>query len=242
METVPDTGGGLSGFIASIIWQVYRYFPSSGSWDWLLLFFALTILGIALFWPYLWRAVSEDMRILAEQEIENPVQELVLFVWAQVWQWLLIVFFYSDAGRALLEKRQWFGSGSLAEVNRTLYWISFGTIVVLVILIVVCVDAITKRTASSTTGKPMPFRERSLTNLFCGGGVFYYYDGNGTLVESGTGVMIALFPAANFLFLVFYWYWSAASILLMHSMLLAVLFNEVVRMTFIYIQHRRTFG
>ena len=242
METIPDTGGGLSGFIASIIWQVYRYFPSSGRWDWLLLFFALALLGVALFWPYLWKAVAKDMQVLEDNEIYSSIQETVLLVWGQVWQWLLIMFFYSDAGRALLEGRQWFGSGSLSEVSRTLFWITLGVDVVMEIVLLALVGLAAEQTDALATGTPMPFRERNIANLFCGGGTFYFYQEDGSLEVSGTGVMIALYPMVGFLGLIFYWYWSAASILLMHTMSLAIILNEVVRMTFVYIHHKRTFG
>ena len=61
MQPIPDTGGGLSGFIAQGLWYVYRYFPFHGTWDWLLLFFLLAATVHVLFLPHLWKAVRADM-------------------------------------------------------------------------------------------------------------------------------------------------------------------------------------
>jgi hypothetical protein len=35
MQPIPDTRGGVSGFLAYLLWQVYRHFPLAGTWDWL---------------------------------------------------------------------------------------------------------------------------------------------------------------------------------------------------------------
>ena len=242
METIPDTGGGLSGFIASIIWQVYRYFPSSGRWDWLLLFFALAGLGIALFWPYLWKAVAADMRLLANQEYDVTNQEIVLFLWGQVWQWLLIGFFYTHAGQTLLFRRELFGWASLSEVSRVLFWISLVINFVVMIVLANLGANLDERAERLASGAPMPFAERSLLNIYCGGGIFYTQSDDGSLDIETVGMFVTFFLAVSFLAHVFYWYWSAASILMMATVSCTAILNEVVRMTFVYIQHRRTFG
>ena len=242
METTPDTGGGLSGFIANIIWYGYRYFPFAGSWDWLLLFFALALLGIAMFWPYLWKAVAADMRLLDEHDFDISNQEMALVLWGQVWQWLLVWFFYTDAGKTLFDGRQWFGSGSPAEVSRVLFWISLAANFLLTIGIGILGTSIDERVTVSGGGRPAPYPDRGLLSLYKGGGIFYSREEDGTLKEETTGVMFILIPVINFVMHVFYWYWSAASILLMHTMLCAVILNEIVRMTFVYILHKRTFG
>ena len=242
MQTIPDTGGGLSGFIASLIWHVYRFFPSSSRWDWLLLFFALTLLGCALFWPYLWKTVSADMQLLAKGEHDGSNQELVLFLWGQVWLWILVWFFYTDAGQTLLSGRRWFDSGAPSEVSRILFWFSLVInflVMVGLISLGVRLDDRSQRLANGTT---RPFAERSILNLYCGGGAFFFLADDGTKENWPVGIVIALFPLINFILHICYWYWSAASILLMDTMLCTILLNELVRMTFVYILHKRTFG
>ena len=242
METVPDTGGGLSGFIANLLWQIYRYFPYAHAWDWLLLFSALALLGVALFWPYLWKAVAADMRLLQNREYEISSQEVALFWWGQVWQWFLIWFFYTDAGKTLLVGRQWFDTVPLSEVNRTLFWISLGVHFGLMLFFGWVVNAVCEWTERRATGRPKPFRERTLLALFNGGGTFYSHKKDGSAELEVTGIPIAIFSVVSFVAHVVYWYWSAASLLLMMTVTCAIMLNEVVRMTFVYILHRRTFG
>jgi hypothetical protein len=43
MELIPDTGGGLSGYITHFLWYLYRRFPFLGSWDWVFLILLLAI-------------------------------------------------------------------------------------------------------------------------------------------------------------------------------------------------------
>ena len=238
MQTIPDTGGGLSGFIASLIWHGYRHFPSQGRWDWLLLFFALAGFGIALFWPYLWKAISADMEVLKARKNDVSGQQVVLFFWSQLWQWLLIWFFYTDAGKTLLAGRP----GSLSEVSRTLFWISLGVNLVVIIGLGTLGTSLEDRIKSMAAGFPMPLHDRSLLHLYAGGGIFYSREKDGTTKLEPAGMMIILLPVIGFLTHVFYWYWSAASIVLMHTITCTVVLNEIVRMTFVYILHRRTFG
>ena len=58
MQEIPDTGGGLSGFIAWLLWQVYVYFPFEGTWDWLLLFIFLAVLTRVGAIPASWKVVE----------------------------------------------------------------------------------------------------------------------------------------------------------------------------------------
>jgi len=87
-------------------------------------------------------------------------------------------------------------------------------------------------------GKPQPFTDRSILNLYLGGGIFY--DSQSEISTATDFIFMTFFVIAGFH--VFYWYWSAASIILMLAVSSAAILNEVVRMTFVYVLHKRTFG
>ena len=236
---VPDTGGGLFGFIAFGLWHVYRNFPSSGRCDWLLLFCLLAALVYAVFWPLLWKAVAADMRILAERRIEQEYQGVVPWFWSVGCLSFLLWFFHTTAGKTFFVSREWFGLGPLEEVNRPLFWISF---VWHLLFYVAGSDArlefVEKKRRLLAAGKPQPSADRGLLNLYLGGGIFYTSQSK---ISCGWDYLIMIWFVI-WVFHVFYWYWSAASVILMLAVSSAAILNELIRMLFVYILHKRTFG
>ena len=123
MQEIPDTGGGLSGFIAWLLWQVYQYFPSQGRWDWLVLFVFLAVVTRSLALPSSWKLAQwltsqgrvPDERIPAVYLHNLFAQTGVMFLF--VW------FFSTDAGHTFLAGRTWFGNVSLLQASQSL-WIS----------------------------------------------------------------------------------------------------------------------
>ena len=130
MQEIPDTGGGLSGFIAWLLWQVYQYFPFEGTWDWLLLIIFLAILVRCIMIPVWWRI----LRILGQSkpepvaQIEEPdhkplptrqdVMGMVVLC-DLFWPWLVICLFNTEAGRTFLEGR----SGQSLDAVLSLYFV-----------------------------------------------------------------------------------------------------------------------
>ncbi len=88
MSSIPDAGDGASEFICHWLWQVYRYFPSHGHYDWLLLFLCISILIHLLFIPHLWQTVESDIRILKEGKvIGGGLLSSHQNCWAAFWSW-----------------------------------------------------------------------------------------------------------------------------------------------------------
>jgi len=85
MQLIPDTGPGLSGFLAHGLWLVYQYFPLAGAWDWLLLFLLLGLGAHFVFLPYLWRSVKFDMLRLQQGRTDGVgVQGMLSGIWGTV--------------------------------------------------------------------------------------------------------------------------------------------------------------
>ncbi len=68
MEPIPDTGGGISGFIAHWIWHVYRYFPFSPKWNAVLLVISVAAVARALYLPFLCKNLTVQMRFFASRD------------------------------------------------------------------------------------------------------------------------------------------------------------------------------
>ena len=244
---IPDTGGGLSGFIASLLWHVYVYFPFPGTWDWLLLVFVLAVASHVGFLPYLWKGVQADMKIfsegkvLAESETYGsqtgwPLLSDMLCMWLLVW------FFHTPAGRTLLEGRAWLGSGAPSETAGGFFWVSL--IVHLVIFLpLAAFGGFKPEKKVSQADRSGPFLDRGLESLYGGGGMIVRQTEKGTLERLlapppvAVEILVVLLPAH-----VLYWYWSIASLSIMLSFTIAGLLNEAVRMGFVYVLHKRTFG
>ena len=117
MQEIPDTGGGLSGFIAWLLWQVYQYFPFEGTWDWLVLIVFLAVLTQGIMVPVWFR------RAKACVHDPRPPHQAALDLaaaFALLWPWLVIWLFNTTAGRTFLEGR----SGDPLAVVGWLYWAS----------------------------------------------------------------------------------------------------------------------
>ena len=98
MQEIPDTGGGLSGFIAWLLWQVYVYFPFEEDLDWLLLIVFLGVLTRGIMIPVWWRLVKHVAR--SETSRLHILDSLVLS--DLLWPWLVIWLFNTAAGRTFL--------------------------------------------------------------------------------------------------------------------------------------------
>ena len=120
MQPIPETGGGFSGFVAYWLWHLYQYFPSSGNWDWLLLFLLLGILVRLLYLPLLWKTVKSDMDCLKTGKMESSYASFGAMLWDIGCAFFLIWLFHTTAGQTFLGGR----CGSPDTVARVLFWLS----------------------------------------------------------------------------------------------------------------------
>ncbi len=75
-----DFGGGPLGFLSHLLWQGYRWFPLRNTPFGEVLYVAFVILLFQIsWWPFLWRAVRHDLRILTSARLAGPVQNVVVF-------------------------------------------------------------------------------------------------------------------------------------------------------------------
>lgn len=96
MISIPDTGPGLSGFIANALWHIYRYFPSQGHWDWLILIVGLDITWRILYIPFMVKLFDID---------EEEISIAICGIWNFAYLWLSIWFFNTIAGKTFLVQR-----------------------------------------------------------------------------------------------------------------------------------------
>lgn len=246
MQAIPETGGGLSGFLANALWHLYRYFPSSGRWDWLLLFFLMALLSHVLFLPHLWRSIKVEMAYLkAQQTTKMEGDQVNFYLLFQLLSTSSMLFgawhLYTDAGRTLLEGRKLFWMVDLSGVNMGLFWSSLGICIAVASLLLTLSVIIDRRKAAISPPGPQASADRSPMNLYGGGGIFVYARNGDTFIETGCGV---IWPEACLLVLlhIFYWRWSVASLMLFLMFLGTGLLVEVIRMMFVYVLHKRTFG
>lgn len=234
---IPETGGGLSGFIARGLWFLYSHFPSSGRWDWLLLFLAIGVSTHFLFMPYLWRAVKADMEILKTHAfVEGGSNQSVwAFLWGGSWMFFFIWFFSTPAGRTFVQGRPWVGDADAA--SRLIYWISLAVLMVASASIASIDMKVDERNKRMGVYRPTPYADRGLLSLYGGGGVFY----QGTKLE-GWGSVVLVEISLRLLAHFFYWYWSPASLWLMYCFLAGSVLADCCRMAFVAILHKETFG
>ena len=244
MQPIPDTGGGLSGFLAHGLWHVYRFFPFEGTWDWLLLCFLLTAAIRLLFLPRLWSLVRTDMQTLAAGASCHKGEALALgwSLFDLASMWFLVWLFHTRGGRTFLDGRTWFLSASPTEVDRLTFWTSLivqsGIAVTgwrLYGLVVSGMQAF--RVARST-----PYPDRSLFSLYSGGGAFKFSPPVENAGPSTGGPNLAFAATVICLAHVFYWYWSVASLVIMLCFVITGVLSELVRMVFVYVHHKRMFG
>jgi hypothetical protein len=236
MQTIPDTGGGLSGFLGHHLWQVYVYFPSTGHLDWFLLILSLALMLNALFLPYLWGNVKTDMLRLRGKVESSSNQGIVASLWGLGWCSFLVWFFHTDAGKTFLEDRLFF-STPVSSHGAGLWWGLFIGLFVTVIFTITLEGRIDDYNKSISSQRSVPYLERGLVRLYAGGGAFV---SNGK-TEPVMGIFLLeliWFWAMH----LFYWYWSVASCTAMLCFLLSAVVLEIFRMTFVYIHHSRAFG
>ena len=169
MAVIPDTGGGLSGFIAHGLWKLYQYFPSSGRWDWLLLVFLLAVLVRVLYLPLLWKSVKADMDLLREGGACVSRASWLTWIWDVGSAFFLVWFFHTAAGRTFLAGRS-FGPDVVAA---GLFWLSWGWNACVgggAMELAKLLDARDKAIGLSCSA---PYADRGLLSLFGGGGVFF---------------------------------------------------------------------
>ena len=241
MAAIPETGGGLSGFLGHLLWKFYQYFPSSGHWDWLLLIVLLGVLVRLLYLPWLWKNVEADMTLLKTGKVGdssglNPIG------WDMAYAFFLIWFFWTTAGQTFVSGR----SGSPDAVARWLFWLTLIACFALTVILL-NVGRVNERNKAMAPTKPEPYPDRSLMSLYGGGGVFFVPEVvNGKVTENGKIASFACpvpMEAVAFFFAhLFYWYWSVVSVTIFLVFVVTGALTEMVRMLFVYILHKRTFG
>ncbi len=114
MQTIPDTGGGVAGFLTHWLWQVYRYFPFAGTWDWLVLVILLAVAIRFLHLPLLWKGVGEDIGDFDGRSHRRRGQafysEATRWIWSILSAGLFVFFwwyFSTAAAGTLIEAREW---------------------------------------------------------------------------------------------------------------------------------------
>ncbi|MGE0129077.1 MAG: hypothetical protein AB7U82_13445 [Blastocatellales bacterium] len=243
MTAIPDTGPGLSGFLAHYLWIVYQHFPFEGTWDWLVLFLLLGGVVHFAFLPYVWGWVESDMIYLQKEQATNggPNQGIPGAMCAFSSMLFFSWFFGTAAGRTFLDGRSFFGDAALTDVDRRVYWISLVVVVALIGLQVTIQNGIDQRNRNTRATRSRPYISRNPGNLYAGGGIFVK-EAEGKLeieiVSSITNIESTCFLLAHLV----YWYWSNTSLALMHCFLLSAILTDCARMLFVYILHKRTFG
>ena len=243
MAVVPDTGGGLSGFIAHGLWKLYQYFPSSGRWDWLLLVFLLAVLVRVLYLPLLWKSVKADMDLLKEGKIDVSHVTVITALWDIGSAFFLAWFFYTTAGQTFLPGR--FGRPD-AVATGLWFWLPLGGSIAVTGGVALLAYLVYERNKAMGPSRSVPYADRRLLSLFGGGGVFTEpaAEGNGKVVPTdATTVTPVLMESMLFCSAyMYYWYWSVASVTIFSAFILSGVLTEIVRMVFVYILHRQVFG
>ena len=183
MQEIPNTGGGLSGFIAWLLWQVYVYFPFEETWDWLLLVVFLAVLARGIMIPVWWRWMKDT----TVSESQRNDLALIVLLTDPLWPWLVIWLFNTSAGEAFLTGR----SGQPLEVAGALYWLSLAWYIAAAIV------------ACLVEKPPYSFRDAAsllvfMHSLFAGAACFFYWHWSTAslavfLVFSVTAVMTGAF-------------------------------------------------
>lgn len=241
MQAIPNTGGGISGFLAHLLWQAYAYFPSAGRYDWVLLMLLLALFVHALYLPSVWRDVAANMARLRDARLRPLPPYIWSILFAHLNLFVLLWFFHTPAGKTFLEGRIAGPAGPALCVSRALYFVCLA----------IAVGSVAGLIQLQRTLGPAPAQgpstyvcsDRSLRSLLRGGGAFVVMlDGRLVTFWAGEVIMTA-FPASVVAYSLFlYWYWSVASLTLMLCFLFGQAAMEFCRMSFVYIHHKRTFG
>ena len=239
MAVIPDTGGGLSGFIAHGLWKLYQYFPSSGRWDWFLLMFLLAVLVRLLFLPMLWKSVKADMDLLRQGKVSESNASRWTAMWDGYSAFFLVWFFYTTAGRTFLAGR----FGHPAATATKMFWLSLGLSIAVGSVLGWIVFLLAQRDKATRPSCSTPYADRDLLNLFGGGGILFCRSTKDAEAEYAVNLPPVFMESVLFFFaLVFYWYWSVVSVTIFSAFILSGVLTEIVRMVFVYILHKQVFG
>jgi hypothetical protein len=237
-------GTGLSGFLAHALQPLYDHFPFRDQFDWLVLFLLVGAVTYLLFLPYLWKSIQADMACLRASHDHVPNQGLVAGIWGFGCLAAMLWFFHTEAGRtAFLGRRELPLIGPLVETSRELYWFSLVFVVLVLGLLAYLDGEASERNHALRLQRSRPARKRDFLSLYGGGGTYISLVGGVPAVQSTFTSSVVLWQALAILAAhLLYWYWSAASLLLMHCFLLMAVLGDGVRVGFVYVLHRRTFG
>lgn len=247
MQGIPDTGPGLSGFLAHYLWRLYVYFPSTGEWDWAFLLLGLAVSVQVLVLPRLWRGVQKDMEYLQKTRVGEDTgadRGMAATLLGLACLFFSLWFFRTPAGRTFLHQRYLHLPGSsgtvaVTDVSRLLFWVSLvGSLVMAVLQS--SIDEVHLKQSGGLL-ETRPYQRRDLLSLYFGGGVFVYRR-NGKMQIDKVVSPLAIYLVTNFFAHVVYWYWSIASEFLFASFVLTALLIECCRVLFVFILHKRTFG
>ena len=239
MAVIPDTGGGLSGFIAHGLWKLYQYFPSSGRWDWLLLVLLLAGLVRVLYLPLLWKSVKADMDLLKEGKAGDR-GSMMTWVWDLASAFFLVWFFHTRAGQTFLGGR--FGHPDAVATGLS-FWLPLGGSFAVWAGSGHLDSLVDARDEAITPSHPVPYADRSLLSLFGGGGVCCTPTTEEEVAKLKMNHTPVWVECAFFFFAyVFYWYWSVVSVTIFSAFILSGVLTEIVRMVFVYILHKQAFG
>ena len=204
-QSIPDTGGGISGFVAHGLWHIYRHFPSSGRYDYLLLFVFLMVVARVAFLPYMLNGMKRDIAKLRKPggSVSDVGYSSISTICDTVGIWVLVWFFGTDAGKTFLIGRTCFGQ-ELTEAGPV--GISF-----LCWFCVLVLSGVALWVNQNVGGISKPNAETR----------YYLYE------EAISWFMLftMMILAAHIL----YWYWSRATILLFWSYLVAVVLTVIIR-------------
>ncbi len=172
MEPTPPTHGGLSGFLAYVLWHLYQVFPFRGAWFGPVLFYGGIIAAFYVgAWPLLWRAVRRDMKALAARRKAIPAQHIAsvsILLIGGIFT-ILCMSTYLD----VLQLRRWHWARPDVEVRRIVGVAFLVSHVPAAIFLAVMFDNLSKRSVGFGSGVSEPYGDRRLSILFSGGGSFF---------------------------------------------------------------------
>lgn len=244
MTEIPATGSDVSGFIAQGLWRLYQHFPSSGRYDWLILFTCLTF-SIRLFLlSYLWKAVKMDMEILAHTTAGEEEKRIMLLgsrfasvTFLGFWLW----FFTTPSGEGLLTGRCMLGIDEITET----YSANLEGFAILVIAALLATTMrlgfrMMDRAAGGSEKGSQPYPTRGFLNLYAGGGRFR--DESGSLPSFRTLFSPLVCELLIWISLLSYGHWPVPLVILVLSFVSGAVAVEGCRLLFVAVLHKRTFG
>ncbi len=259
MDPIPNTGGGISGFVAFLLWHVAAYLPFPRA-----LIFLLVLLIRVVHLPFLWRIVAHEMKVLAckndtwrSEKRRLTVYWTGWFVLSIVWCPLLVSFFVTPAGQALIGKYHFFLT-DVSEHPAVTGFFFLGGILLLpgAMFALLRLESSVGNTFDPNVRRegPLPFNGRRCLALFLGGGMYATVsstDGTRRMTCFGsTGlfwepaayvyVPLVVFPFMAMMDLDTF---PIGEFFAVQVAFLTTLFlMEGFRMSFVYVLHKRMFG